>query len=47
MRVAEMFTMLVGTDSPVAIKAYDGSSSGPLDPVATIEVNPLVPCNTS
>lgn len=39
MRVAEMFTMLVGTDSPVAIKAYDGSSSGPLDPVATIEVN--------
>ena len=38
MKIAEMFELVVGDDSPVAVRAYDGSSSGPADPIATIVV---------
>jgi len=38
MKIAEMFTMVLGNDSPVAIRAYDGSESGGADPVATIDL---------
>ena len=38
MLIAEMFLLLVGRGTPVAIRAYDGSEAGPADPVATIVV---------
>lgn len=39
MKIADVFSTLLGPDSPVAVTAYDGSSAGPAEPVATIEVN--------
>ncbi len=39
MKVADMFELVVGTDCPVAVRAYDGSSAGPADPVATMVIN--------
>lgn len=38
MRIADMFTTVVGSDSGVAVRAYDGSEFGPADPVATIDI---------
>ena len=39
MTIAQMYRLLVGPDSPVALRAYDGSETGPSDPVATIVFN--------
>lgn len=36
MKIAEMYALLVGPDSNVALRAYDGSEYGPADPAATI-----------
>ncbi|HEX7661256.1 MAG TPA: class I SAM-dependent methyltransferase [Pseudonocardiaceae bacterium] len=42
MRLAEVFTRLVGTDVPLAFSAYDGSSAGPADaPVRLVVRSPL------
>ncbi|HWE88162.1 MAG TPA: cyclopropane-fatty-acyl-phospholipid synthase family protein [Pseudonocardiaceae bacterium] len=42
MRLAEVFTRLVGGDAPLAFSAYDGSSTGPADaPVRLIVRSPL------
>ena len=38
MQLAEMFERLVGGNDRVRFQAYDGSSAGPADPEATIEV---------
>ena len=38
MRLSDMFTAFVDEDVPVAFRAFDGSSAGPRDPVALLEV---------
>ena len=38
MRLGKVFRALVDSDAPVAFRAYDGSATGPRDPLATIEV---------
>jgi cyclopropane-fatty-acyl-phospholipid synthase len=38
-KVAEMFALLVGPESKVGLRAYDGSEFGPVDPTATIVMN--------
>ncbi len=38
MALASLIESVLGTDLPVAVRAYDGSSIGPPDPPATIEV---------
>lgn len=38
MKISEAFELLVGKDAPVAVIAYDGSSTGPSDPIATIHI---------
>src|SRR5450755_3308285 len=38
MRFGNVFRALVDDDAPVAFRAYDGSATGPRDPLATIEV---------
>jgi cyclopropane-fatty-acyl-phospholipid synthase len=38
MRIAEMFETLVGPDTGVRFEAYDGSSVGPADAVATVDL---------
>jgi cyclopropane-fatty-acyl-phospholipid synthase len=36
--VADVFTTIVDDESPVGLRAYDGSTAGPADPVAVIQV---------
>ena len=38
MRLSDVFTTFFDDDVPVAFRAFDGSSAGPRDPVATLEV---------
>jgi cyclopropane-fatty-acyl-phospholipid synthase len=37
-RLAEIFTTFVDDDAPVSFRGYDGSTAGPRDPIATVEV---------
>ena len=36
--IAPVFAAIIGTQSPVAVTAYDGSSAGPDDPISRLVV---------